>query len=226
MIAAKRFFDLPSGEVFRNIFLAEESPIEWLDRIPFAVEMFASSQNLLASFPKNCDIGDNVFVHKSARLPSMCVIRGPCYIGAETEIRPFAYIRGNCIIGERCVVGNSTEIKNSILLNGVQAPHFNYIGDSILGNYAHLGAGVILANLRLDNKFVKIFDGKETFDTNRRKFGAILGDHAAVGCNSVLNPGTVLARGSKVASNVSLRGFIEENTFVVNTDRLSSLPLP
>jgi NDP-sugar pyrophosphorylase family protein len=226
MITAEQFFDLSDGEVFRSVFRAGESPIEWLDRIPSAVEMFASCQDLLASFPKNCDIGDSVFVHKSAKLPSICVIRGPCYIGAETEIRPFAYIRGNCVIGERCVVGNSTEIKNSILLNGVQAPHFNYIGDSILGNYAHLGAGVILANLRLDNKSVKIFDGKETFDTSRRKFGAILGDHAAVGCNSVLNPGTVLARGSKVASNVSLRGFVAENTFITNTDRFSSLPLP
>ncbi|MDR2721135.1 MAG: UDP-N-acetylglucosamine diphosphorylase, partial [Puniceicoccales bacterium] len=161
MIISEQFFDIPDG-TFRSIFLAGESPIGWLDRIPLAVEMFASAQNLLANFPKNCDIGDNVFIHESVKLPSMCVIRGPCYIGAETEIRPSAYIRENCIIGERCIIGNSTEIKNSILLNGVQAPHFNYIGDSILGNYAHLGAGAILANLRLDNKSVKIFDGEET----------------------------------------------------------------
>jgi NDP-sugar pyrophosphorylase family protein len=154
----------------------------------------------------------------------MCAIRGPCYIGAETEIRPFAYIRENCIIGERCVIGNSTEIKNSILLNGVQVPHFNYIGDSILGNCAHLGAGVILANLRLDGKSVKIFDGEEAFDTNRRKFGAIVGDCAEVGCNSVLNPGTVLSRGSKIASNVSLGGFIAENTFVPNTGKIPLSP--
>jgi NDP-sugar pyrophosphorylase family protein len=224
-VAAERFFDIPAGEVFRSVFLGEESPVEWLDKILLAMELLVSSPDMLEKFPPNCDISGDVFLHKSVRLPSICVIHGPCYIGAETEIRPFAYIRGNCIIGERCVIGNSAEIKNSILLNGVQAPHFNYVGDSILGNYAHLGAGAILANLRLDGKSVKVFDGEETFDTNRRKFGAIIGDRAEVGCNSVLNPGTVLSRGSKIASNMSLRGFIAENAFVSGTGKISSPPL-
>ncbi|MDR1255877.1 MAG: UDP-N-acetylglucosamine diphosphorylase [Puniceicoccales bacterium] len=221
-VPAKRFFSLPDGELFSKFFLADEPPVQWLDKIPQAIMFLATSGEVLATFPKNCDIGSNVFIHKSAKLPSMCVIRGPCYIGRETEIRPFAYIRENCVIGERCLVGNSTEIKNSILLNGVQVPHFNYIGDSILGNHAHLGAGAILANLRLDGKSIKIFDGEERFDTERRKFGAILGDYAEVGCNSVLNPGAVLARGSKIAPNTNLSGFIEENSFIGSRDKHST----
>ncbi|MDR3274167.1 MAG: UDP-N-acetylglucosamine diphosphorylase [Puniceicoccales bacterium] len=221
---AKRFFTLPDTEFFRKIFLPGESPVKWLDKIPMAVKFLAAGSDILTTFPKNCDIGDGVFIHRSVRLPSMCVIRGPCYIGAGTEIRPFAYIRENCVIGEQCVIGNSTEVKNSILLDGVQVPHFNYIGDSILGNHSHLGAGVVLANLRLDNKSVKIFDGEEVFDTNRRKFGAIVGDYAEVGCNSVLNPGTVLARSSKIASNVNLKGFVGEGSFILNADKHSVLP--
>jgi NDP-sugar pyrophosphorylase family protein len=219
---AKRFFNLPQEELFEKIFLVDESPIEWLAKIPLAVKFLAARDEMLTIFPKNCDIGSDVFIHKSVTLPSMCVIRGPCYIGAGTEIRPFAYVRENCVIGERCLVGNSTEIKNSILLSDVQVPHFNYVGDSILGNHAHLGAGVILANLRLDGKLIRIFDGEEEFDTNRRKFGAIVGDYGEVGCNSVLNPGTVLSCGSKIASNISIKGFIAENSFVANSNCSSS----
>jgi bifunctional N-acetylglucosamine-1-phosphate-uridyltransferase/glucosamine-1-phosphate-acetyltransferase GlmU-like protein len=208
---ASRFFDLPEGLLFSDIFPANASPVEWLDRIESAVKFLADSSELLETFPANCAIGEDVFIHRSVILPSVCVIRGPCYIGAHTEVRPFAHIRENCVIGEGCLIG-TTELKNSILLNGVQVPHFNYVGDSILGNRSHLGAGVILANLRLDGKAVKIFDGEETFDTNRKKFGAILGDFAEIGCNSVANPGTVLSRNSKVAACVNIKGFIPENS--------------
>jgi NDP-sugar pyrophosphorylase family protein len=207
---ARQFFELPDGSPLAKIFSLDESPLCWLSRIESAVDMLSTSGENMANFPKNCDIGERVFIHKSVRLPGVCVIHGPCYIGAGTEVRPFAHIRGSCIIGENCVIGHCTEVKGSILLNGVEVPHFNYVGDSILGNHSHLGAGVILANLRLDGKSVVIFDGEEKFDTNRRKFGAIVGDHASIGCNAVLNPGTVLPRHGKVYAGASVRGFIGE----------------
>jgi NDP-sugar pyrophosphorylase family protein len=208
---AKRFFELAKDSPLAKIFSPDESPLYWLSKIESAIDMFAALDENMACFPKNCDIGERVFIHKSVKFSNMCVIHGPCYIGAGTEIRPFAHIRGNCIIGKNCVIGHCTEVKGSILLDGVEAPHFNYVGDSILGNYSHIGAGVILANLRLDGKSVIIFDGEEKFDTNRRKFGAILGDYASVGCNAVLNPGTVLPRYGKVYASTSVRGFVGEN---------------
>jgi NDP-sugar pyrophosphorylase family protein len=202
---AERFFELPNGGPLADVFSPAESPVDWLEKIELAVGILADAGEHLTVFPRNCEIGERVFVHKSVKLPGTCVIDGPCYIGAGTEIRPFAHIRGRCVIGENCLIGHCVELKGSILLNGVQVPHFNYVGDSILGNHSHLGAGVILANLRLDGKSVIVFDGAEKFDTGRRKFGAILGDNSSVGCNVVLNPGTVLQRNSRVVGNASVR---------------------
>lgn len=209
-IAADQFFELPNEAIYREILYPGESPVKWLDKIDDAVALLAKNNELMprADYPVGCVIDDSVFIHKTVILPPICVLRGPAYIGAHTEIRPFAYLREHSVIGENCVIGNSTEIKNAILLNHVQVPHFNYVGDSVLGNYSHLGAGVILANLRLDQAEVKLVLNGEKISTGRRKFGTILGDHAEIGCNSVLNPGCVVAKNCKVPSNISLRGYI------------------
>ncbi len=144
-------------------------------------------------------VGENVEISPTA------TIIAPVVIGANTEIRPGAYIRGNVIIGESCVIGNSTELKNCILLDGVQAPHYNYIGDSILGNRAHTGAGVICSNLKADGKNV-IIRGEKEYETGLRKLGAILGDGADIGCNCVLNPGTVVGKNTSAYPLTPLRG--------------------
>lgn len=212
-ISANQFFDLPTSDLFKKIFYSNESPVDWLSKIDSAISFLEKNNEplLRADFPKGCVIDENVFIHKTVKLPPICVIQGPVYIGPYTEIRPFAYIRENVMIGKYCTVGNSTEIKNSILLDHVQVPHFNYIGDSILGNHSHLGAGVIIANLRLDQANIQLVIDGQKFDTGRRKFGAIIGDYAEVGCNSVLNPGCVISKNVKIGSNISLRGFVNSN---------------
>lgn len=155
-------------------------------------------------------VGENVSIAKTA------TIIAPAIIGANTVIRPGAYIRGNVIIGEECVIGNSSELKNSILLKHVQVPHYNYVGDSILGNYSHMGAGSICSNLRSDSKNVIVHGDKE-YETGLKKIGAILGDHVEVGCGSVLNPGTIVGRSSQVYPLSMLRGAYPENSIIKNT---------
>lgn len=147
------------------------------------------------------------------------VILPPAIIGAGTEIRPGAYLRGNVIIGENCVVGNSTEIKNAILLDHVQVPHYNYVGDSILGNGAHLGAGAICSNLRADKKEI-VIHAEQDYTTGRRKIGGFVGDHAEIGCGCVLNPGTVVGKYTSVYPLVSLRGCYPENSIVKSTRQI------
>ena len=142
------------------------------------------------------------------RLPPYCVISGPAYIGAGTEIRPGAFIRGNVIVGEECVLGTSCEYKNCLLMDGVATPHFNYVGDSILGNGSHLGAGVVLANVRLDHRSVKVYTPEGRVETGLAKFGSLIGDEAEVGCNAVLQPGTVLAKRSLVFPTVAYGGYL------------------
>ncbi len=151
------------------------------------------------------EIRPGVLVGENVTIATTATIIGPAVIGSGTEIRPGAYIRGNVIVGEGCVIGNSTELKNCVLLDNVQAPHFNYVGDSILGNRAHIGAGVICSNLKADGKAV-IIKGKETHETNLRKLGAILGDGADIGCNSVINPGTIVGKNTSVYPLTPLRG--------------------
>lgn len=148
---------------------------------------------------------DDVLVGENVTIAPTATIIGPAVIGKGTEIRPGAYIRGNVITGENCVIGNSSELKNCILLDCVQAPHYNYIGDSVLGNRAHLGAGVVCSNLKADGKNV-VIRGNEDYETGRRKVGAILGDGADIGCNSVINPGTVIGKNTSVYPLTSLRG--------------------
>lgn len=162
-----------------------------------------------------------VFIGENVKIASTATIEAPCIIGSNTEIRPGAYIRGNVITGEGCVIGNSTELKNCVLLNGVQVPHYNYVGDSILGNRAHMGAGSICSNLKSDgsNVTLKLDDGTR-IETGLRKVGAILADHADIGCGCVLNPGTVIGRGTTVYPLTSVRGVMPQNSIVKALDNI------
>jgi NDP-sugar pyrophosphorylase family protein len=176
--------------------------------------------NLKPELKNKCDgvafIGDDVFIGEGTVVEDGVMIKGPAIIGKNCQIRHNAYIRENVIIGDNCVVGNSTEIKNSLLFNNAAAPHFNYLGDSILGYKAHLGAGVKISNFKLfpGNITVEI-DGKP-FDTGLRKFGALLGDGAEVGCNAVLNPGSIVGRGAVVYPNVFWRSILPANNIAKN----------
>ncbi len=153
-------------------------------------------------------LSDGIWVAKNATVCSTASICGPCIIGENTEIRHCAYIRGSVIIGNDCVIGNSTEVKNSVIFDSVQVPHYNYIGDSILGYKAHLGAGAITPNVKSDKTAVSINYGKAKTVTERKKLGAIIGDGAEIGCNTVLNPGTVIGKYARVYPLSSVRGFV------------------
>lgn len=154
-----------------------------------------------------------VLIGESVEIPSGVTVISPAIIGHHTELRPGAYLRGRVITGERCVIGNSCEVKNSIMLDGVQIPHYNYVGDSILGNMSHMGAGAICSNLKNDGSSV-VIRADEEYTTGMRKLGAILGDRANVGCGCVLNPGTVIGRDSSVYPLTSVRGVIPPDSIV------------
>lgn len=153
-------------------------------------------------------IQENVWVAKSAKIAPSACINGPAIIDEEAEIRHCAFIRGNAIVGKGAVVGNSTELKNVILFNKVQVPHYNYVGDSILGFKSHMGAGSITSNVKSDKTLVVVKDGEEEIETGLKKFGAMLGDNVEVGCNSVLNPGTVIGRNTNIYPTSMVRGCI------------------
>jgi len=157
-------------------------------------------------------IQENVWVAKDAEIYPSAYIKAPSIIGPGTEVRPGAFIRGNALVGSGCVVGNSTELKNVILFDGVQVPHYNYVGDSILGYKAHMGAGSITSNVKSDKTLVVVRDGSEALETGRKKVGALLGDRVEIGCNSVLNPGTVVGRDSMVYPLSSVRGVVPANS--------------
>ena len=172
-------------------------------------------QNPPKTFP-GTSIGDRVIIGEGTVVEPGAMIKGPAIIGKNCQIRHNAYIRENAIVGNDCVVGNASELKNALLFNGVQVPHYNYIGDSILGYKAHLGAGVKISNIKLVSGNVTVtLDGVPT-DTGLRKFGALLGDHAEVGCNAVLNPGSILGRGAMVYPNVFWRGVLPANNIAKN----------
>lgn len=155
------------------------------------------------------EVAENVWIAKSAKVAPTAYINGPCIIGKDAEIRHCAFIRGNAIVGEGAVVGNSTELKNVVLFNKVQVPHYNYVGDSVLGYRAHMGAGSITSNVKSDKALVKVRCDGEVIDTGLKKFGAMLGDNVEVGCGSVLNPGTVVGRESNIYPLSSVRGYVE-----------------
>ena len=163
-----------------------------------------------ASLPKDEYVlwAENVWVAKSAKIFDSAYLHGPCVIGPETEVRQCAFIRGNALVGAGCVVGNSTELKNVILFDGVQVPHFNYVGDSVLGFKAHMGAGSITSNVKSDKTLVTVDTGSGRVETGLKKMGAMLGDNVEVGCNSVLNPGTVVGKNTSVYPLSMVRGFV------------------
>lgn len=162
----------------------------------------------------------NVWVHKTATVAPTAYLGAPCIIGPETEVRHCAFIRGSALVGEHCVVGNSVELKNVILFDNVQTPHYNYVGDSILGYKSHMGAGSITSNVKSDKTLVVIKNGEEKIETGRKKMGAILGDFVEVGCNSVLNPGTILGRRSSVYPTSCVRGTVEADHIYKDKDHI------
>ncbi len=164
--------------------------------------------------------GENIWVAKTAKIAPTAYINGPAIIDEEAEIRHCAFIRGNAIVGKGAVVGNSTELKNVILFNKVQVPHYNYVGDSILGYKAHMGAGSITSNVKSDKKLVVIKNGTEKIETNRKKVGAMLGDNVEVGCGSVLNPGTIVGKNSNIYPLSSVRGVVPENSIYKNKNEI------
>ncbi|MCI6811759.1 MAG: UDP-N-acetylglucosamine pyrophosphorylase [Lachnospiraceae bacterium] len=164
--------------------------------------------------------GEDVWIAKSAKIAPTAYINGPCIIDEEAEIRHCAFIRGNAIVGKKAVVGNSTELKNVILFNQVQVPHYNYVGDSILGFKAHMGAGSITSNVKSDKTPVKVHGDLE-IETGLKKFGAMLGDGVEVGCNSVLNPGTVIGRNSSIYPVSCVRGVVPEESIYKSSLEIS-----
>ena len=158
------------------------------------------------------EVSPTVWVHKTATVAPTAYLGAPCIIGAGTEVRHCAFIRGSALVGENCVVGNSVELKNVILFDNVQVPHYNYVGDSILGYKSHMGAGSLTSNVKSDKTLVVVKSGEEKIETGLKKFGAMLGDFVEVGCNSVLNPGTVIGRNTNIYPTSCVRGVVPANS--------------
>lgn len=165
-------------------------------------------------------VKENVWVHKTAMVFESAYLGAPCIIGANTEVRHCAFVRGSALVGENCVVGNSVELKNVILFDNVQTPHYNYVGDSILGYKSHMGAGSITSNVKSDKTLVVVKSMDEEIETGLKKFGAMLGDNVEVGCNSVLNPGTVIGPNTNIYPVSRVRGVIEPNSIYKDCDNV------
>jgi UDP-N-acetylglucosamine diphosphorylase / glucose-1-phosphate thymidylyltransferase / UDP-N-acetylgalactosamine diphosphorylase / glucosamine-1-phosphate N-acetyltransferase / galactosamine-1-phosphate N-acetyltransferase len=189
------------------LFPADEPVWTTLTRIESYLE-FRLRREILTQVPQGVFIGEDVFIDEGTTLEPGAVIRGPAWIGKDCVIRAGCYIRENVVVGNGCVLGNSCEFKNSVIFDNAEVPHYNYVGDSILGYKAHLGAGVVLSNVRLDRGEVRVDDGKKSHATGLRKFGAVIGDHAEIGCNSVINPGSVIGRRSVVYPLSSFSGVL------------------
>ncbi len=197
---------------------------EYLSQFTYPWEALKGIKDMIVSvgeaLPKDeyDEVSEHVWVHKTATVFPSAYLGAPCIIGPRTEVRHCAFIRSAALVGADCVVGNSVELKNVILFDHVQTPHYNYVGDSILGYYAHTGAGSITSNVKSDKTLVVVHDrfGHENVETGLKKMGAMLGDHVEVGCNSVLNPGTVIGRNSNVYPTSCVRGFVPENSIWKN----------
>ncbi len=208
------------GTILEDNFINSKYPWELLPKIKDIIAFLLNNPPKDYTFYKEgILVGKNVKIHPSA------TINPPAIIGSNTEVRPCAYIRGNVIALDNCVLGNSSELKNAILLNNVQVPHYNYVGDSILGNFSHLGAGSICSNLKADKKNVKVKGKTYCVDSGLRKFGAILGDYADVGCNSVLNPGTIIGKNTRIYPLTSVRGVIDENSIVKSMNNVVKMDI-
>jgi NDP-sugar pyrophosphorylase family protein len=225
---ADELFTLPSSLArFAPFFAPDAAPWLWVAKISAALES-VSWQDFPAreDLPPGLHIENSVCLHPTVKLPPYAVIQGPAWIGAHTEIRPGAFIRGNVIVGERCVLGNSCEYKNCLLLDGAQTPHYNYVGDSVLGQRAHLGAGATCANLRLDKKSVPVTTAAGKIDSGLRKLGALMGDDAEAGCNAVLQPGAILGKRSAVLPTIAFSGYLPPNTLAAARVEIRHLPRP
>ena len=189
---------------------------DYLGGFEYPWQALAGIRNLILSLgPKlgadYVEIQDQIWVHRTAKIAPTAFLGAPCIIGADTEVRHCAFIRGSALVGENCVVGNSVELKNVILFDNVQTPHYNYVGDSILGYKSHMGAGSITSNVKSDKTLV-VIHAEEKIETKQKKVGAMLGDFVEVGCNSVLNPGTVVGRNSSIYPLSCVRGVIPANS--------------
>lgn len=215
----EEFFDLAETE-HAGLFMADEPVWNALRRLaPYLDERLdrVGSTGQQGRVDPRAIVGDRVYLGPGASVEANAVIKGPAWIGAGTVVRSGAYVRENVIVGSDCVLGNSSEFKNCLLFNHCEVPHFNYVGDSILGYKAHLGAGVICSNVRLDRRHVTVRNGQGGFiDTGLRKFGAIIGDRTEIGCNSVLSPGSVLGRDCIVYPLTSWQGILESRSIVKN----------
>ena len=194
---------------------------EYLAQFEYPWQALAGIKNLILTLGKTLgeeytEITPEVWVHSTAKVAPTAYIGAPCIIGANTEVRHCAFIRGSALVGENCVVGNSVELKNVIIFDNVQVPHYNYVGDSILGYRSHMGAGSVTSNVKSDKTLVVIKSADEQIPTGIKKVGAMLGDFVEVGCNSVLNPGTVIGRNSNVYPTSCVRGVIPANSIWKN----------
>jgi UDP-N-acetylglucosamine diphosphorylase / glucose-1-phosphate thymidylyltransferase / UDP-N-acetylgalactosamine diphosphorylase / glucosamine-1-phosphate N-acetyltransferase / galactosamine-1-phosphate N-acetyltransferase len=220
---AADLFRLPDTLPFGSFFSPEAPPWEWVRQIAPALAAFAWPEQ---EWPREgaLHIEGPVFLHETVRLPRQATIIGPAYIGAGTEIRPGAYIRGNVIVGENCVLGNSCEFKNCLLMDRVQVPHFSYVGDSVLGSGAHLGAGAILSNLRLDQGEVPVVVEGGRVMSGLKKLGAMLGEKAEIGCNAVLQPGTVMGKRALVIPAIAYGGTLAAGQIAKGRASVSVIP--
>ena len=199
---------------------------DYLARFEYPWEALSGIKDTILEIGKTLDkdeydeISENVWVAKSARIFPTAYLGAPCIIGPESEVRHCAFIRGSALVGKGCVVGNSVELKNVIIFDNVQVPHYNSVGDSILGYKSHMGAGSITSNVKSDKTLVVVRDKDERIETGLKKFGAILGDHVEVGCNSVLNPGTVIGRNTNIYPVSRVRGVVPENSIYKDKDHI------
>lgn len=201
-------------DYLKELFETSKYPWEMLPKIKaYILSLIEQGLNGYTKYAEGVYVGENVKIHPTA------TIEAPAIIGEGTEIRPGAFIRGNVITGKNCVIGNSTELKNCILLDNVQVPHYNYVGDSILGNFAHMGAGSICSNLKSDGKPVVIHTDIN-YETGLRKIGGILGDYADIGCGCVLNPGTIIGKNTSVYPLTSLRGVYPADCIVKSSGNI------
>ncbi len=221
---AADFFNLPASLArFAPYFRPEVPPWEWLKQIGAALGSVTEAPTV-TGLPPGVHIEGSVWLGAGVKLPAYATLIGPSWIGAGTQIRPGAFIRGNVIVGAGGVLGNACEFKNCLLLDDVQVPHFSYVGDSVLGNRAHLGAGVICSNLRLDQQPIVVRSGGSTYETGLRKFGAILGDAAEVGCNTVLNPGAILGPRALVMPAMAFSGVLPGSTMAYSRPAVKFIP--
>ena len=214
-ITIKDLYDL-NETIAKDLFEGKTYPWEVLPEIGDFVKKLGETLSDEFEHPE-----DDIWIHKSVKIAKTATLNGPLIIDADTEVRPGAFIRGNVLVGKNCVVGNSTELKNVVLFNTVQVPHYNYVGDSILGTHSHMGAGSITSNVKSDKTLVVVKNEGEEIETGLKKFGAMIGDYVEVGCNSVLNPGTVIGRNTNIYPLSPVRGVVPENSIYKSAENIA-----